>query len=394
MQDLLEIERRHCFDYFYCNFSKEELTYGLMPDRIPDISDICSVAANAFMLAAMAVGVDFGYIPREEAEDICIRTLKTYRGMEREQGFYYHFYHLSNKCRAHKCELSLIDSALFFAGALTAGAYFGGETLKLARELFNDCNWEYFYSYERKMFRMAKYDTGFTGYWDCYAEQLIVYFLAAASPKGRAIAPEAYRSFMRLQGEYGGHPFIYSWFGSLFTHQYSHAFLDFRGYKDGEGVDWFANSVQATLANRQFCIDNAVHYTGYGENSWGLTSCVTSKGYLGHIGAVPSGNGNSENLSEGTIAPAGALGSVVFTPEQSLCALDHFYKIQGLVKEFGLTDSFNSNRNWVCDCYISIDKGITLLMSANYTKGTIWNSFCSLNEIKKSFQVLGFKKEN
>ncbi len=42
----------------------------------------------------------------------------------------------------------------------------------------------------------------------------------------------------------------------LFAYQYSHAFFDFRNKKDNEGTNWFENSRKATLANRNYCIEN------------------------------------------------------------------------------------------------------------------------------------------
>ena len=61
----------------------------------------------------------------------------------------------------------------------------------------------------------------------------------------------------------------------LFAYQYSHAFFDFRNKKDNEGTNWFENSRKATLANRNYCIENKNKFKTYGENSWGLTSCIT-----------------------------------------------------------------------------------------------------------------------
>jgi len=392
--NLIERERRLCFDYFYDNFDKAPETFGLTHDKFPTKHNDCSVAANGFMLAAMAVGADFGYISRGEAESICIKALKTHERLETKKGFYYHFYNMWDGLRARYSELSIIDTALFLAGALTAGGFFGGETLELARKLYLRCDWEYFYCKDKKFFRMAEFDKGFDGYWDVYAEQLIMYFLAAGSPSGQNIALEAYRSFKRLEGEYGGYKFIYGWFGSLFNHQFSHAFIDFKGTKDEFGTDWFENSVKATLANRAFCMDNANVHKGYGKDGWGLTSCQTRDGYKGHIGAPPSGNGNTENVAEGTIPPCGALGAMPFTPNESISALNHFYSKPELVGKYGLKDAYNEGQGWYSDCYISIDKGVTLLMLANYERQTVWRSFCSLPEIKTAFKTLQFKKEN
>lgn len=376
-----------CFRYFFENFSREPSSYGLMPDKHPDPRKICSVAANGFMLAAMAVGADFGKISTQEGALVCEKTLNTLLQLQSEQGFLYHFYRIEDNSRAYNCELSLIDTALLVAGALTAGSYFGGEVLKKAYLLYNRINWQYFYDDQRKLFHMARYDSGFSCHWDMYAEQLIVYLLAAGSnwPK----ANEAYYFFKREYASYHGENYVYTWFGSLFVHQFSHAFADFRNKRDKNGTDWFQNSRLASLANYEYCAADTAH-KGYSALSWGLTSCATKDGYTGHIGVPPSGNGNTEHITEGTVAPAGALGSVPFTPQQSLAALDNYYSIPQLVGEFGLYDSYNADDGWFCNHYISIDKGITLLMMANYSRQTVWNCFNNLPEIKQAFERLGF----
>ena len=79
---------------------------------------------------------------------------------------------------------------------------------------------------------------------------------------------------------------IYTYCGTLFTYQYSHAWIDFRNLIDKNGIDWFENSVKATKANREYCIDNQNNFKTYGENSWGLTACLSPKGYVS-LGAEP-----------------------------------------------------------------------------------------------------------
>ena len=53
--------------------------------------------------------------------------------------------------------------------------------------------------------------------------------------------------------------------------------------KDSNGIDWFANSVKATKANRQFCIDNKDKFKTFGEDSWGLTACSGPLRIFGRI---------------------------------------------------------------------------------------------------------------
>ncbi len=382
------IEEMHaCFRYFYETFSRSPEAFGLMPDRVPDLRAKCSIAATGFMLAAMAVGADFGWIDRADAQHVCDATLKTIYGLKKDYGFYYHFYETEDGERYKKSELSTIDTALMVAGALTAGAYFGGNTLKLAHRIAKDVQWDYFYDRDKKMFRMARYDElGMEAQWDYYAEQLIIYVLAAAN--GAECAREAYESFGRLHGTAAnGKDFVYTWCGTLFTYQFSHAYVDFAGKTDAHGFDWFANSVTASINDRLFC---AAQPGLYPDGIWGLTSCATPVGYRGHIGSAPSGNGNRENLSDGTVAPCGALGSIVFTPQESVEVTEKFTHYDGLTGNYGLYDSFNPTAGWIAKCYISIDKGITLLMGANHYRRTVWNAFNSLPEIRKAMRTLGF----
>ena len=65
------------------------------------------------------------------------------------------------------------------------------------------------------------------------------------------------------------------------------------------------------------------------------------------------------------MAPCGAIGSLVFTPELSLEALNYYYKDSKLVGKYGLYDSYNLDQNFYANRYIAIDKGITAVMLAN-----------------------------
>lgn len=384
----LEQELHGCFRFFWDNFSRLERTYGLMPDRLPDPKHKCSTASNGFMLAALAVGADFRWIDFNAAKTVCERTLNTLLGLPERHGFLFHFYSGLTGERYKQSELSTIDTALLFCGALTAGSYFGGNILKLARRLVQRADWAYFYDPERKQFRMAYYDgEGMHAWWDYYAEQLVLYVLAAAG-NGQDFAREAYDNLGRLHGlSANDKAFVHTWFGSLFAHQFSHAFVDFRGRKDATGMDWFANSVTATLNDITFCAQQPQLYP---EGLWGLSSCAVPGGYNGHIGCPPSGNNNTEHVSDGTVAPYAVLGSLPFTPKQSLQALEKFQSVPGLVGKYGLYDSCNLSKGWTADCYIGIDKGISLLMGANYCRGTVWKLFNSLSEIRRAMHILGF----
>ena len=65
-------------------------------------------------------------------------------------------------------------------------------------------------------------------------------------------------------------------------HQYAHAWVDFRGWREREPphVDWWENSVVATRAHKAFCLRLATEFPGYTENVWGITASDSRKGYV------------------------------------------------------------------------------------------------------------------
>lgn len=389
--DPLELEAKASFDYLWeqSNHAEGSEGYGLTRDRYPGNPTIASTAATGFALTAIPIGVENGWISREEGYKRADRTLDTLLRMEHERGFFYHFVHIDTGEREWDSEISSVDTGLLLGGVLTVGQYFGGDVREKSERLYERVDWPWFVDRERNQFYMAYYpEKGFEGYWDFYAEQLLLYVLAAGSPTHPI---DAYDGFARRQAAYkDSEPFIHSWFGSLFTYQFSHAWIDFRDRIDRDGIDWFRNSVIASEASRQFAIDQSAAFKGIGERSWGFTASDSPTGYNGLLGSPPSGYDDTAHRIDGTVPPAGALGSVVFTPEQSLEALSYYVTVPGLSGEYGLKDAFNLDADWVGPDYIGIDKGITLLMASNYRDESVWNIFMDVPYVKKGLAALQF----
>ncbi len=255
-------------------------------------------------------------------------TLDTLLSLDRVEGFYYHFLDMKTGKRAWNSEVSSIDTAILMMGVLSAGEYFAGEIETKAQELYEEVNWTWFLDESRNMFYMAyRPEKGFEGHWDFYAEQLMLYVLAAGSDT-HPIDSLPYYTFTRHKAKYGtGQPFIHSWFGSIFTHQFSHAWIDFRGRTDKKEVNWFENSVEASLAQVNFAAAMDEKYLTLGPNAWGLTACDGPDGYNGLYGAPPSGFDNKAHLVDDTVPPAGAIGSIVFVPEAAERAMAYYYSL-------------------------------------------------------------------
>ena len=71
-----------------------------------------------------------------------------------------------------------------------------------------------------------------------------------------------------------GYDVLYA--GPLFVHQFSHAWIDFRGIRDRfmreKRSDYFENSRQGTYLQSEYARRNPHDFKGYGENCWGFTA--------------------------------------------------------------------------------------------------------------------------
>ena len=116
------------FDYFWYEVNPEN---GLIKDR-NTTNSASSIAAVGFGLSAITVGIDRGWLTREEARERVLTTLEFFWNSPQGpgtnttgyRGFYYHFLDMSTGLRAGNSELSTVDTALLLAGILHVGKYF------------------------------------------------------------------------------------------------------------------------------------------------------------------------------------------------------------------------------------------------------------------------------
>ena len=392
---IVEDEMKGSFDFFWeqANTTPGSSGFGLVRDRYPGSESIASIASTGFGLTAYLIGINKGYITEQEGYERVSQTLDTLLAMDREEGFYYHFVDIESGKRAWESEVSSIDTSILMMGVLSVGEYFGGEIGEKAYQIYDTVNWPWFLDDNRQMFYMAyRPEKGFEGHWDFYAEQLMMYVLAAGSVT-HPVDEIPYYTFTRHVASYeDGEPFIHSWFGSLFTYQYSHAWIDFRDYVDREGVNWFDNSIKASLAQYNFAVDMDSKYETLGPNAWGLTACDGPNGYNGRYGAPPSGFDNQQHFVDDTIAPCAAVGSIIFTPKQSEQALRNYASIPELKGMYGFYDAYNLTEDWFDSDVIGIDKGITLLMLANAENNFVYQIMMQNETILNGLSKLQFVK--
>lgn len=396
---LLKKELKESYKFFMkeANLDETSKGYGLIRDKNMYADEIASIASVGYGFAALVIGVNRNWISYNNAYNRANKTLNTFLyNVEGQNGFYYHFINMYTGKREWNCEISIIDTAIFICGAILAGEFFGGEIKEKAEELYRKINWEWYRNKENNLFYMGyKPEVGFWGQWDMYAEQLMLYVLGVSSPT-HPVNAKMYDDMKKEKSDYEGiKDIIYTYCGTLFTYQFSHAWINFKNLKDKNNIDWFENSTKATKANRQYCIDNKDRFKTYNENSWGLTACLSPKGYIS-CGAKPCDvDLNVEN--DGTVTPCGAIGSIVFTPEESIKAMEYYYNnYPKLWGKYGLKDGYNleGSKSWFAKEYIGIDKGIELIMIENYLNSTIWNYFMKNEFVQKGLKILEFSVDN
>ena len=123
-----EVQKRH-FLFFWELAHK---TNFQVPDRYPT-DDFSSIAATGFGLSAYLVGVERGWITREQAIERVLKTLEYLKnlpqgpeasGVSGYRGWFYHFLNTQDARRFKTVELSSIDTGLLMAGILSCMTYF------------------------------------------------------------------------------------------------------------------------------------------------------------------------------------------------------------------------------------------------------------------------------
>ena len=396
----LDMVQRATFDYFWFEANPQN---GLIRDRSRPTS-ASSIAAVGFGLSAYVVGIERGWITREQGVHRVLTTLRFFwnapQGTAPDatgyRGFFYHFLEMNSGRRAGTTELSTIDTALLLAGVLHMRTYFTGdnpeeeEIRALADSIYERVDWPWAQVRSPWMGHGWRPETGHIGNdYRGYNEAMILYLLALGSPT-HPVGAEAWGAWASTYSwaTHFGYSFVP--FPPLFGHQYTHVWVDFRGIQDdymrGRGIDYFENSRRATLAQRAYHIANPRGWPNYGRDEWGLTASDTPTGYRAR-GAPPAQN------DDGTLVPTAPGGSTPFTPEESIAALRHMHRSypNRLWGPYGFRDAYNVSANWFDPEYLGIDQGPILLMIENYRTGRIWEDFMQHEAIQRALQRAGFE---
>jgi len=394
----LDYVQRKTFNFFW---QTQHPVTGLMPDRASN-PGLCSIASLGFGLSSIPVAIDHGWITRAQGRARVWATLQFLwtlpqgagtTGVAGYRGWFYHFLDTTTGLRAGNCELSTIDTTWLMLGVLDCGLYFDGPASddeaairQLAASLVNRLDWTFVTRGDNCVAMAWDPAAGFQfGGWSGYNEAMALYLLGlgATSNPLPAAAWAAWTSTYQWK-THSGYSYVWTPTGSLFTHCYSHCWVDFRGVTDpylrasGGGIDYWENSRRATLAQQAYAA--AQPFANYGTFEFGVTACdgpaatihgVAYAGYAGR-GAPP---GPPATMDDGTLAPAAALGCLPFAPDAVLPAARHLYDAYWprIWSDYGFCDAFNLEADeWFDPDVVGIDAGPIVLMIENYRTGSIW----------------------
>lgn len=402
---------------------------GLVPDRYPSDQTQSSVASVGFGLTAYGIGVTRGYVTREQAVERTLRVLRTMVRLPQNatpmqaggyHGFFYHFLDHRTGLRFNTdTELSSIDTALLMQGVLFASSFYTKDTVSereirdLADTLFNRVDWRWMLRPDNRLSMGWSPEHGFlSNYWEGYSEGMMLYVLGLGASHS-ALDPVSWQAWIATNdkrwGESYGQTFLN--FAPLFGHQYTHAWIDFRGIRDDwnreKGIDYFENSRRAVYAQRSYAQHNPGHWQDYSSNIWGLTASDGPADTVRHedgqdrhfMAYSARGVGRDYTLDDGTLAPTAAGGSVAFAPEIAIRALRSMKDKYGMriYGQYGFVDAFNPSYHddgqkdfWADNTYIGIDQGPILLMTENWRSGLVWNTMKHNPVIRQGLLRAGF----
>ena len=344
--------------------------------------DVGSIAAVGFGLSGLCIAAERGWLPRASVVDRARTTLQFFAGrMNHQNGWFFHFVNLRTGAREWQSELSSIDTALLLGGVLTVRRCFEDDpgVVRAADTIYRRVDFQWMLAGHPGVLSHGwKPESGFLqGRWDHYCELMILYLLGIGSPT-HPLPAASWRAWSRPVMTFQGYTFV-SAGDPLFVHQYSHAWVDFRGRRESQApyVDWFENSVAATRAHKAFCLSLSTEFPGYTDTVWGITASDSQKGY------VAWGGPPRHHAIDGSVVPAAAGGSLMFAPEISVPALREMHRTFGdrIYARYSFADAFHPATGWVDPDVIGIDLGITLLSAENLRTGRVWTWFMKNPEI-------------
>src|SRR5580700_4634166 len=411
--ELLTMLQTECFRYYWESSGPHS---GMTRENIPGDDRIVATGASGFGILALIVGMERGFITREQGIERLNKIVSFLEKAPRYHGAWSHFMDDATGASLPVFDMfddggDLVETAFLMEGLLTARRYLN-QSSNQEKSLYGRIShlWE---TVEWDWYRQSPQSDALYWHWSPhwswyinhrltgFNEVMIVYLLAIASPTHSVPASLYYtgwadgagvsfrdNDFLNGKTFYGIKLDVGTKEGNpLFFAHYSYMGFDPRGIRD-RFTDYFENSRNLALINRAYCVENPEHHKGYGPDSWGLTASDGPWGYVPH---APDPNNDT-----GTMTPTGALASFPYIPDASMAALKHFYRDLGdrLWGIYGPRDAFNLDHDWFAPIYMGLNQAPITVMVENYRTGLLWKLFMSNPEISPMLKRIGFTPDS
>jgi hypothetical protein len=414
--ELLTMVQKGCFRYYWDGGHPDS---GMALEITPGDQNLVALGASGFGVMAMVVGTERGFVTREQGAERMLKIVHFLKGADRFHGVWPHFLDgRTGKVISYFGKYDdggdLVETSFLIQGLLTARSYFDRDTpaerevRACITELWRGVEWDWYRREPSSNFLYWHWSPNHGWYighplvgWN---ETMIVYLLGVASPT-HAVPASMYYSGWAGQSDLAVE-YREGWSGTtigsryangksfygikldvgegsganLFFTQFSFLGFDPRGKRD-RYTNYFENNRNLALINRAYCIDNPLHYTGYGPDSWGLSAGINSGG------GMPQ-----PNADNGTICCSAALGAFPYTPKESMAALKHFYRDLGAKTwgSYGFYDGFNESQNWFQPVWMGLNQAQIVVMIENYRTGLGWKLFMANPEVGGALNAIGF----
>lgn len=413
-EELLTMVQEACFRYYW---EAAHPVAGMALEVIPGDRNLVALGASGFGVMALVVGVERGFITREQGAERMLKIVRFLARADRFHGAWPHF--LDGRTGKvipffgkYDDGGDLVETAFLIQGLLVTRRYFDLD-LKAEQEIRETIT-DFWKSVEWDWYRKEAASDFLYWHWSPnhgfhishpligWNETMIVYLLAIASPTHSVPASmyhtgwagqsdTAVRYRQGWSGTTHGDHYVNGnkYYGiklgvgpvsELFFTHFSFLGFDPRHKKD-RYTNYFENNRNMALIHHAYSIENPRKHAGYGADTWGRSAGINAGGGR----ATPRGD-------NGTITIHAALASFPYTPEESMKALKHFYRDLGgkLWGIYGFRDGFNLTENWFEDVYMGLNQAPITVMIENHRTGLIWKLFMSNPEIEEALKKIGF----
>lgn len=417
--DLLTMAQEGCFRYYW---EGAHPNAGMALEVTPGDKNLVAMGASGFGVMALIAGTDRGFVTREEGAARVLKIVRFLSKADRFHGVWPHFLDgRTGKTIPYFGRYDdggdLVETAFMMQGLLTARQYFGRDTPEereirgTITDLWRGVEWDWYRRDPASNFLYWHWSPDHAWHighpligWN---ETMIVYLLAISSPThpvpaslystgwaGQSETAEHYRegwSRTTAGAHYRNGKTYYGikldvgegTGGNLFFTQFSFLGFDPRGRRDAY-TNYFTNNRNLALINRAYCMENPLHFKGYGPDCWGLSAGINSGGGM----PEPSAD-------NGTICCSAALGDFPYTPDESMAALKHFYRDLGPKAWgiYGFFDGFNESQSWFQQVWMGLNQAQVVAGIENYRSGLLWRNFMANPEIEPALAAIGFKPD-